>query len=196
MITEMKEKPPYVRFMVKAVEDRDASIEAGRYVSRDVEYALITPRGSKDCIEAEVQDYFARLKGSVQQGRFQQEWLNDILATYRAWKEGQDIPEKGTSLKNWPLLGPSQLNTLLGINIRTVEELAEANEETISRIGMGGRALAMKAAEWCRASVAGKPAEEVASLRLALESSNGKIQEMADALREAKHQIDLLKAKE
>jgi predicted RecB family nuclease len=47
---------------------------------------------------------------------------------------------------------PAQIKTLLDINVRTVEELAAANEETLNRVGMGGRALKQKAIIWLESS--------------------------------------------
>ena len=41
-------RPPHVVYERRAEEDRTASIEQGRYVSRDVDYAIVTPAGSKD----------------------------------------------------------------------------------------------------------------------------------------------------
>jgi hypothetical protein len=46
-------KPPYVRFEVRSVEDRTASIESGHYVGKDVIFAIVTPAGTRDRIERE-----------------------------------------------------------------------------------------------------------------------------------------------
>ena len=43
----MQARPPYVQFEMRAVEDRQASIDAGHYVAKDVAYAIITPAGSR-----------------------------------------------------------------------------------------------------------------------------------------------------
>ena len=49
-----QDRPPFVNFEVRAEEDRTASIEQGHYVAVDVDYALITPAGSRDCVERKV----------------------------------------------------------------------------------------------------------------------------------------------
>ena len=36
MVQKLEERPPFVRFEVRAEEDRQASIEAGHYVGKDV----------------------------------------------------------------------------------------------------------------------------------------------------------------
>ena len=61
-------RPPYVTFEAVAVEDRAASIEAGYYKTRDVDFAFITPQGSKDRIERNVKDWFEQLEQQCQQG--------------------------------------------------------------------------------------------------------------------------------
>lgn len=186
-------RPPYVRFTLKAVEDRNATIESGMYMTKDVEYALISPIGSKDCIEVEASSYIKRLAEDVRGGRFKQEWLTDIKSSYAAWKEGLEIPENGTSLLNWPLLSPSQRNLLIGIHVRTVEDLASATEETITRIGMGGRALKEKAKEWLRAATeGGKQASEITALKLQLDSEREKNKQLAEALQNLQAQVDQL----
>lgn len=169
MISQQDEKPPFVRFTIRQQEDRESSITNGYYTTKDVHFALITPRGSKDCIEVRLDDYLRNMQDSVRQGRFKQTWLDEIRASYEAWKKGEEIPENGFPLKNWPLLSPAQLTNLLAINVRTVEELAQANEETVTRLGMGGRALSHKAREWLNAQGdSGKAAEQITKLTVEL----------------------------
>jgi len=159
-------RPPYVTFEVRAEEDRTASIEAGHYVAKDVTYAMITPQGSKDRIERQVDDWFANLKQQVAEGRFPQEWLTHFQASYKAWQEGREIPLTGHAIVNWPAVSPAQVKQLQQAHILTVEDLAGANEETVGRLGMGARALKQRAIEWLAvAKDTGKIAEEVAALK-------------------------------
>lgn len=144
----MKERPPYVTFEVRAEEDRQASIDAGQYKSKDVDYALITPAGSKDRVERVVSDWFEYLREQVQQGRFDPDWLSGFQHKYKLWKEGQELPVNGTPIKTWNVLSPAQCRTLLDLHVLTVEDLAVANEEVLSRIGMGARALQASARDW------------------------------------------------
>lgn len=170
--TEQQARPPYFRFRRDGREDRAASIEAGHYIAKDVDVVLITPRGSKDCIERDVAEYLPYLQQQVRAGRFEQSWLNDFKASYAAWQEGLEIPESGFPLRNWPLLSPSQLSTLLNVQVRTVEDLAEANEEILARIGMGGRVLKEKAKGWLAAGQdSGKLAERITALETSLQSA-------------------------
>lgn len=180
-------RPPFVTFEAKAEEDREATIKAGHYVPKEVVYALITPQGSKDRIERQVDEWFTQLRQSVQEDRFPREWLRHYEETYRAWKEGRQLPENGVPILTWPVLSPVQVKQLIDLNIRTVEDLSNANEETIMRIGMGGRALKEKAISWLKAAASGgKITEELASLKAQLsdqKAENAKLQSQVNELK-------------
>ena len=138
-------RPPHVVYERRAEEDRTASIEQGRYVSRDVDYAIVTPAGSKDRVERVVADWFLMLAGEVKAERWPQVWLDQLRAGYDSWTRGQTPPESGTPLSTWPALSPAQVKNWAQIGIRTIEELAEANEETLSAYGMGSRDMKSRA---------------------------------------------------
>ena len=162
-----EDRPPYVTFERKPVEDRAASIEAGYYKTVDVDYALVTPQGSKDRIERNVKEWFENLENQVNQGRFKQEWLTAFRASHKAWAEGRELPLNGTPILTWPVLSPSQNKSVLDANIRTVEDLANANEASLAMIGMGGRSLKEKAVSWlAAASGNGKVTEEMNALKV------------------------------
>ena len=138
-------RPPHVVYERRAEEDRAASIEQGRYVSRDVDYAIVTPAGSKDRVERVVSDWFLMLAGEVKAERWPQVWLDQLRAGYDSWTRGQTPPESGTPLSTWPALSPAQVKNWAQIGIRTIEELAEANEEALSAYGMGSRDMKSRA---------------------------------------------------
>lgn len=169
MPTIQEARPPFVRFEIRAVEDREASIKQGFHVARDVAFAVITPAGSKDCTEKIAEEWLANMRDQVQQERLPAEWYQHYRRLYDAWKEGREAPETGLSVRNWPVASPAQIELLLSLRIRTVEDLAVANEEAISRMGMGGRALKQKAVDWlASASTHGRAAEQAADLRAEL----------------------------
>jgi hypothetical protein len=166
MIEIAKDRPPYVTFEFRAEEDREASIAAGHYVSRDIAYALITPMGSKDRIERVAEEWLAKLAVDAQENRFPAEWLRAFRGAFEDWKAGRATPVSGTAIENWPPASPSQVKTLLDLKVRTVEDLSMANEETLARIGMGGRSLKQKAIDWLAAARdVGKLAEDLSALR-------------------------------
>jgi hypothetical protein len=170
-----KNRPPYVMFEVRAIEDRNASIEAGHYVARDVDFALITPQGSKDQIELIVHEWFQMLEQEVRSDRFPLEWLSSYKSAYKHWKEGQEIPLEGFPIVNWPVLSPAQVQIFLGIGIRTIEDVAVMNEEAIQHIGMGGRNLKQRAEEWLK--TAGSEQSRNSEKLVALQQENEQLKE-------------------
>ena len=189
-------RPPYVLYETRAIEDRAATIEAGYYKTKDVDFAIITPQGSKDRVERNVADWFEHLTQQVQEQRFKSEWLNAFRSGYSAWKEGREIPADGTSVRNWPVASPSQVKQLLDAKIRTVEDLAIANEASIAMLGMGGRNLKEKAVSWLNsASGNGKITEEMASLKVALETAQTRNALLEGQLKDLSAQVAALAKK-
>lgn len=170
MLEMAKARPPYVTFEKRAQEVRSA--EGTMLPSVDIDIALVTPIGSKDRIERIVSEWFPALQAQVMQGRFEQSWLDAFRASYNAWCKDEEPPVNGTSIRNWPVLTPAQIKNLTQLRIVTVEDLAEANEETLRRIGMGGRMLKLSAQEWLK--TAGGTGPLVARLA-ALEQKLGEI---------------------
>lgn len=159
-------KPPFVRFEIREVEDRNATIAQGHYVGRDVIFVKVSPVGTKDTIEAVAEDWIKNVEEGVKQERIPEAWLHAFRRALEDFKNSRETPEEGTSIKEWPVASPAQVRMLLDINVTTVEHLADANEETVSRLGMGGRALKQKARAWLdSAQDTGKVTEEINALR-------------------------------
>jgi len=154
---------PFVQFEIRAIEDRNASIAAGHAVYKDVEFVKITPPGGNLVHEVAVTDQHRE--------RFEKQ--------YDAWKRGVEIPVDGTSIRMWPPATPSVVEMCIAARIRTVEELAEANSNALTRIGMGAQALKEKAAAWLKeAETRGVIAEENADLKLQLNEQAVAIDEL------------------
>lgn len=185
---------PWVEFKKVSQEDREASIAAGSYVAKDVDYAFITPAGSKDCVEKPVKEWFEALQTQVENGRFPSEWLRAFRSNYEAWAKNEEIPIDGTSVKNWAVASPSQIEMLLKLHVRTVEQLAAANEEVIGRLGMGGRSLVDKAKAYVQqaSSGTGKLAEENANLKRDLEDSKATTASLEESVRLLQAQVAAL----
>lgn len=167
MPAQMENRPPYVRFERRGEEDRAASNEAGHYVAKDVNYAIITPQGSKDRIERNADEWLEMLEAQASQDRFPREWVRQFKSMYEDWKAGNEPALNGTDVRNWPVASPANIQMLIQARLRTVEDLAQANEEAIGRLGMGGRALKAKAQEWLASSNdVGKQAEALAALKV------------------------------
>ena len=148
-ISEQKDRPPYIRFKRDAVEDAQASLEAGHYVARDVDYVLVTPPYSqKDVLRFKVASWFETLEVDVRNGRFPAEWLDKFRGSYALWKNGQEIPLDGTPIRGWGVISPAQQETLTRMMILTVEDLSRANDDALRKIGMGAVELRNKARAW------------------------------------------------
>lgn len=157
--------PPLVVFEQRSVDDREASISAGHPVFKDEDFALITPPGSKDRIERVVSEWFIHLREQVRAERFPPEWLDKLEKGYALWKEGKEVPLDGYDIRNWSVATPAQVKNMVQWGIRTVEQLSQANEETLGRLGMGGRALKAQAIDWLKNIDKSATAAETAALR-------------------------------
>ena len=188
-------RAPWVDFRTISEEDRQASIDSGSYKAKDVDYAFITPAGSKDCVEKPVKDWFQQLKEQVENGRFPEEWLRNYQHKYQQWKETGEIPVTGTAVKNWAVASPAQIDMLLRLHVRTVEQLADANEEVIGRLGMGARSLVDKAKAYVsqQTSGAGKLVEENAALKAQVEQSAATQAAQAEQLKMLQAQVEALR---
>lgn len=193
---EQKARPPFVRFETRPIENRTASEEAGHYMADDVDFALVTPVGSKDTVEHRVEDWFRNLREAVKQERFPNEWLAAYERSYEAWKHGQEVPEEGIPITDWAKPSPSQVKILQAVGIRTVEDMAEANEETVMRIGMGGRALKQAARAWLDSLDHGKVSAELENLRQRNKELEERDVEREAALKKLQDQVEALTKKE
>lgn len=182
-ISVAEARPPFVTFEVRAEEDRAKTIETGIYSVKNVDFAIITPQGSKDRIERKVDEWFPQLEQQVREERFSTVWLDGFKSRYRIWKETNEIPENGHPIVNWPAASPAQVKTLLAGGVRTIEDLAVANEEVLARLGMGARALKNRAVEWMAAAQnGGAQAEEIAALKQQNEDLLLRVQSMTEQL--------------
>lgn len=147
-ISERKDRPAYVRFERRAVEDRTKKSVDGRWPKRDVDYAKVTPPYSRDVFEQVASDWLAQMAVEVQNNRLPQNWYEGYVQAYERWKTGQEIPLNGEPIKGWGVISPAQQANLIAINILTVEDLAAVNDEGCRRIGMGAAELRDKAKAW------------------------------------------------
>ena len=149
-VSERTDRPAYVRFERVAKENKALSLQEGKFVATDVDYALITPPYSKDVIRQKVASWFDNLEQDVRNDRIPEAWAKLYRDAYRAWQNGQEIPPNGSPIRGWGVLSPAQQENLLRINILTVEDLAGVNDEGLRRVGMGAQELKQKAVAWLR----------------------------------------------
>lgn len=169
-------RPPFVNFEERSVEDREASIAAGRLIMKSVDYVIISQPGSKDSVEKEAVPWLDSLR---QNANYDPMWVDRFKTHYRMWKEGNEITPDGTHIRMWAPISKAEAETLIAARVRTVEDLAAANEETLRMIGMGARALQNKARAWLEsASNTGKTTEEIVALRALTEAQAKEIESL------------------
>lgn len=165
-VVERQERPAYVRFEKRPVEDKAASLAAGRYVAKDVDYALISPPYSKDVVVQKVDAWLKQLDQDVAMERLPAKWRDAYREGYAKWQAGQEMPLHGTPIRGWPVISPAQQENLIRMNILTVEDMAHINDEGARRLGMGWLELKNKALAWLQqAEDKGPLTMEVAELK-------------------------------
>ena len=174
-IALMPQRPPYVQFEQRAVEDRNATIKAGGLVMRDVDYVIVMQVGSKDTAEKEALDWLNDLDRLAQNGNYPIEWAQHFRRQYESWKAGHEVPELGLSVRQWPSLSKAQAENLLAAGVRTVEDVATMNEQTMQRVGMGARELQRKARAYVDSRETNKAAEQIAALQAEVENRDATI---------------------
>lgn len=116
---EAADKSVYVKFYVRPVLDDAASDEAGRPIYKDKDYIEIrTPGNQTNIIQRPVTDMDKR--------RFAQ--------AYREFKSGEVEQTNGTPLIEAPWITRSQVEELSYLRIRSLEQLANVNDDVCTRI--------------------------------------------------------------
>jgi hypothetical protein len=147
-------------FGLHAVQDTTASEEAGHPVYKEKDYVrIISPGNDKEIVHRAVKE--------EDKERWPREWA--------AYQNREEVPIEGMILSEWAQITKAQALTLEGMHIRTVEQLAEVNDQSISNMGMGFRELKNKAQEFVK-----------------YRSGEAKLQSYAQQLRRAKEREDQL----
>ena len=168
-IAEMKARPPHIRFENVAVEDRDGSIAAGHPVFKEVAHVIITPIGSRDSVTKEVNEWLQQTQQQVSEDRLPASWAQNFRSAYEHWKAGEELPVNGSPIRTWPGASVSEIAACKAVHVLTVEDLAQANDETVRRLGMGGLELKKRALRFLdEAHGAGRLVAENAALKAEL----------------------------
>ena len=179
----MEERPPYVRFEYRAIEDRAESIKTGKYTTKNVAFALVTPSGTKDIVEREAESWLTNMENLSHQGAANPQWVTHFKHAFEQWKIGEEIPENGTPIKGWVVISPAEQTNIISAGVRTVEDLAAANEQALNNIGMGARSLKDKAIKWLEsAKDTGKVVQEVTALRQENDDLKRTLQDMMERM--------------
>lgn len=180
-----KARPPYIEFEQRPVACNNPAPPLGDGLPgyRQVDFIIITPPGSKDQIELEVVPYLKNLDKLVKDQMFPAQWLEHYRAAYDGWKKDNSFDLNGTPVRVWPAATAAEVKALLAANLRTVEDLAQANEASLARLGMGGRSLKQRAVDWFAAKRDG------ADLVSRLDASNTALENQQKAMVEMRETI-------
>jgi hypothetical protein len=184
-------RPPVISFKLVAVEDRDRTIADGMLRYKDTPFVNVRAPGSKDSMDYGAEDYIRNKREAVLRnapGAWPMEWLVRLEEQYKAWLSDatSDVVLSGTHIKNWPNLTPSEVQNLLGLGLKTIEDVANMNSQSQANYGLGAVLLKQKAETYLRnAEDSGKMVEEVAALRVALEEAKTQIADLRAAATKA-----------
>lgn len=173
----------WVQFSVRPMQNNYETAQQNRPIFRDETWVEIRIPGRNDLT-------IERPMCEEDKFRFPRQW-SYFERTHSA--DGQNV---GTPLSAWPLLKPSQIEQLKALRFMTVEQIAMASDENLSRIGMNAGMSAHSLRDRAKLyldhardnSVAVKQMEElkarekeIADLKAAQEASSQKhAQEMAE----------------
>jgi hypothetical protein len=173
---------PSLQFARNPVAYKD---EAGHTLYKDEYFVEIRQRGSKDSVTKPAEEWIADLahKGMDRSGFDQYApmyaaWHEKAKMMFDMFKRGEEIPEDGMSLKAFPAFSPAEILICKGVDLYTLEQLSEASEQALQRMGPGARNLKAKAGKMLENYHNGKAAEENAALRQQLGEIKAKYHEL------------------
>ena len=105
------------------------------------------------------------------------------------------MPVNGSDVKHWPGVKPAQLKTCQEAGIKTVEDLALSNADSIRRLGMGGLALVKKAQIYLENAGTNKAAEQISALELKIEAMESLVKMQSEQITELQDDLESRPAK-
>lgn len=169
------QRPPFVRFEDKSVEDRSASLEQGRAMMKSETWAFIHAIGSRDVVEREAEEWITDLKARVQRRQYPSEWLAAFEKKLSEHKSGQELSVDGTHVREWASIDRATAQNLISASILTVEDVGAMNEEAMRRVGLNARSLKQKAQDWLKMADKRKGAAELESQRARADNAEARI---------------------
>lgn len=184
------DRPPFIRFETRALEDRAKSLGSGKYEMVDVDFAILMRPGSRDTVEKRVEDFLKDWETRARNGQIPSSWYAEAKQGYQFWKSGQELPTSGTPIKGWAVLSPSQQQNLLNAGVRTVEDLASFPDGSLHQVGMGGTDMKRKASAWLAETAAkGSLTQQNADLLARLEAQEKLMESLSKELSSLKQPI-------
>lgn len=191
-------RPPYVRFEEREMGlDPVATAAAQRPIPRVVILALITPHGSKDCVEKIAQEWIDSIHQKSLSGDYDPQWVDHFKRQFAEWQKGHELPRDGTPVKTWAMATREQITRLIGNGITTVEDLAAFPDSNLAVVGMDGRYLRDLARGWItEAKDKGANAKEIADANVKIDGLEQTVKRQADQLNRLQARLEEREANE
>lgn len=172
----------YPTFENKAVRDNEASETEGREILKDEIWVTIRVDGNTE-LNYNADEWIKEQTEKARRGKVDPRIVEQYKIMLNAFKEGQEPPLEGTDIRHWPQVTRATAENLIRLGVRTVEDLANADENTIRRIQHGGRDMQKKAKAFLEATD-GKAAQKILSLEESLNILKTQNEELLKALQE------------
>lgn len=138
-----------VKFFFAYNENREKSLQAGRPIFDEIPSISIQWPGGDETVR-----------------RIEQQDMIDYPEKYAQFKAGSETMTEGTPLAEWPMMNGSAMRELNYFGFKSVEQLAEANDDVKRKLGPLSKFVKL-AQDWL--SAANSDQNEVVKLRNLLE---------------------------
>jgi hypothetical protein len=145
-LIDRKPKPAFVRYERRAEEDKPKSLQYGRYIAKDVDYAIIQSSYSKDTVIYPIKRFMEEMEIKVRNGVIPEEHFNTWKSNYEIWIKRQTTPNSGTPVRGWGLISPAQQEMIINMDILTIEDIIKENVKMTSM--PNGKEIRQKAITW------------------------------------------------
>lgn len=185
---------PYVTFETKTIEDHVETRRQNKPIFKDQHYARITPPGSRDVQLEKLPNWWNKLDVEYRSGRVLSQWIDKWKSDFKKYEQGLEIPEDGTPIRGWNLISGAQQETLIRMNIRTVDALANIGAEAMAYIGMGAVELKRRAQSWIQQNQEKAPLSiEMAAIKGENDVLKATVLNLTDKVAELSKQIETKK---
>lgn len=185
-----------LRFFTRAVKNNFRSEQEGRPIFDNGLYVeIITPGQNESVPEMLVERTFAGVKGEKDRKVERTAYYTRFQKQVEAFKANTgELTLDGTPLAKWPMIDAGTAATLRGMNVSTVEQLAEVTDGVLQNLGIGGRSLRDQAKSYIGAQDSGadsmKHGAEIATLKDEVKRLTAENDELRTALA-AKPSVDV-----
>lgn len=180
-VTMLEDRMPVVRFGKIAQEDRNATIEAGRLITKDVDMVYVKQIGERDETECNAKEWLEKQRVKTygvngQEPTLPEAWFARYEKCYENYLKGFQNQPDGFPVREWAILTPSQVSNMHSMETFTVEQVAGWTDTAMARFGMHGRELKNKAQSWLQSG--DQKATQISALQVANETLKSQLEKL------------------